>query len=132
MTNSVPIILLAAMLTVILACGGGVPSATGGQVTPTVVPPDPTTTNSTDIVILTAEPKPIAHTPAPVIIPTDPGVTPVPTIEPPLVPFPVELTEGLDALVACGGNDPEYWFSVGPPDITPELAACILEYLEDN
>lgn len=99
---------------------------------------------NTEMVVVTATPT---HTPAPVSSP-EPALVPIPTqtplppvrplpsvpdsVEPTptLPPLPLEVTEGMDALVACAGEDSEYWLAHGPPTLTAELVECLKEELQ--
>ena len=101
---------------------------------------------TTEVVVVTATPTHIDNSasvsspgPASVPTPTQPPLPPVRTLPddsdsvepvPTLPPLPLEVTEGVDALVACAGEDREYWLAHGPPTLTAELVECLKEELQ--
>ncbi len=110
--DKITILLLALML---LACTTQVSPA------PTGLPP-PTEPIVSDTLNVSLNP---ATTPA---TPPTTSPTTTPPARPTTVPLPIDVTHGVDALISCAGNTPEYWLENGPPDMTADLVECLNTY----
>lgn len=67
------------------------------------------------------------YTPMPIPPPTPTLDIPVESVE-----LPLELTQGVRALVNCAGQTESYWLENGPPTMNAKLVDCLSQYLEAN